>query len=270
MSTAIAAYHGVFGRACLYSMNRPMTRHAHREGHLCFHIGGPPGGNTIDEVFRPLTPEQAVGINPWELHDFLPASMDEGGIFLVLYIRPDWFETVSGRRGFGRFERPEIEVNRYLRRRVERLAVQLIQGAAPWRFDDILYELTEEAFAQSRVGGGARVRRLGLNDFRVRKAIRLITERLESGVNLDRIAREAGLSRPHFFKLFRDQTGLTPNLFLNTLRMERAVDYIVGTARSVTEIGFDLGFSSQSSFTRFFATNVGMCPSDYRRVACRI
>ena len=35
-------------------------------------------------------------------------------------------------------------------------------------------------------------------------------------------------------------------------------------------IGFDLGFSSQSSFTRFFASNVGMAPTDYRRVAKRI
>jgi AraC-like DNA-binding protein len=268
LSTAIAAYHGVFGRACLYSMNRPMTTHAHREGHLCFHVDGVAAANTIDGVARPIAPDQAVGLNPWELHDFIPGSPDESGVYLVLYIRPDWFETVGGRQAFGRFGRPEIDVNGYLRRRVERTVSLLLDGGPRQRLDDLLFELTGEAFSQARCGAGEEACRFGrLNDFRIRKAIRLIGERLEYGVELDRIARDAGLSRPHFFKLFRLQTGLTPNLFLNTLRMERAIDYLIGTSRPVTEIGFDLGFSSQSSFTRFFASNVGMAPTDYRRVA---
>ncbi|MGI9420965.1 MAG: helix-turn-helix transcriptional regulator, partial [Geminicoccaceae bacterium] len=71
----------------------------------------------------------------------------------------------------------------------------------------------------------------------------------------------------HFYKLFRKQTGITPNLFLNTLRMERAIDSLTASEKSVTDIGFDLGFSSQASFTRFFTSNVGIAPSDYRRVA---
>ena len=60
---------------------------------------------------------------------------------------------------------------------------------------------------------------------------------------------------------------MTPNLYVNTLLMERAVEILTRTAKTVTEIGFDLGFSSQSGFTRFFSANVGMAPTDYRRVA---
>ena len=97
--------------------------------------------------------------------------------------------------------------------------------------------------------------------------MRLMSEKLGEELELDDVAREAGLSRPHFYKLFRKQTGLTPNLFLNTLRMERAIDSLTSTDKSVTDIGFDLGFSSQASFTRFFTSNVGIAPSDYRRVA---
>ena len=84
---------------------------------------------------------------------------------------------------------------------------------------------------------------------------------------MDDLAREVGLSRPHFFKLFRQQMGLTPNIFLNTLRSEQAIDALITTNKSVTEIGLDLGFASQASFTRFFASNVGIPPSDYRRAA---
>ena len=43
------------------------------------------------------------------------------------------------------------------------------------------------------------------------------------------------------------------------------IEFLTGSDRSITDIGFDLGFSSQSVFTRFFMANVGMAPTDYRR-----
>ncbi|MEM8702535.1 MAG: AraC family transcriptional regulator, partial [Pseudomonadota bacterium] len=86
-------------------------------------------------------------------------------------------------------------------------------------------------------------------------------------VEVEWLAREVGLSRPHFFKLFKRQMGITPNLYLNTLRAEQAISDLMTTDKSVTEISYDLGFSSQASFTRFFSSNVGIPPSDYRRVA---
>ena len=84
---------------------------------------------------------------------------------------------------------------------------------------------------------------------------------------LDGIARESGLSRPHFYKLFKQQTGLTPNLYLNTLRVESALTGLADQSKTVNSIAEHLGFSSQASFSRFFSSNVGLAPSHYRRVA---
>jgi AraC-like DNA-binding protein len=94
-----------------------------------------------------------------------------------------------------------------------------------------------------------------------------MSDMLRAEIELDDIARQSGLSRPHFYKLFRAQTGLTPNLYLNTLLMEKALDTVVASEASMADIACDLGFSSQSAFTRFFAGNVGMAPTDYRRAA---
>jgi transcriptional regulator GlxA family with amidase domain len=93
----------------------------------------------------------------------------------------------------------------------------------------------------------------------------LFKQRVGDALELDDVAREVGLSRPHFFKLFRAQVGLTPNLYLNALRMERAIDLLAATQDAVSNIGLDLGFSSQASFSRFFIANGVVAPSDYRR-----
>jgi AraC-like DNA-binding protein len=101
----------------------------------------------------------------------------------------------------------------------------------------------------------------------VRRSIKLMKERLCQPTELDKVAAESGLSRPHFYKLFRKETGITPNLFLNTLKIEHALEELSRPDSMVTVIADDLGFSSQASFTRFFASNVGLAPSVYKRVA---
>ena len=50
MSRAIAVFHGCFGRATIYQLNRPFNVHAHREGHLIFHLGGSDGSITVGEL----------------------------------------------------------------------------------------------------------------------------------------------------------------------------------------------------------------------------
>ena len=51
------------------------------------------------------------------------------------------------------------------------------------------------------------------------------------------------------------------------MRVERALDRLTASQTSVTDIGFELGFSSQSHFTHFFAANVGIAPTLYRTIA---
>ncbi len=272
MSTAVSVYHGRFGRACIYKMNRPMTTHAHREGHLTFLLDGRDSGQEISGRMYELTHESACAINPWEPHDFRPGDEIEGGLLLILYIQPIWFLEV-GRSATSalRFGRTRIEITETIFRSIHKVTNLLLDSYADDRFDGYLYELTQECFdqswqwqPQSALYGN---KMAGFTDFRVRKSIQYMTTRLGSEIELDEVARESGLSRPHFYKLFRQQTGVTPNLYWNTLRMERAIDKLTQTELSVTDISYDLGFSCQSGFTRFFCSNVGMAPTDYRRVA---
>ena len=269
MSESIAVFHGAFGRVCLYSMDRVMVPHGHREGHLIFHVQGPPGEVVVDDRAYPLAPGQALAVSPWQTHFYRPVVSTAPTLALVLYIRPGWFlEAARRASGSLRFGRVGVEVTDYLARLVYEIAQRLLDDHDP-QIEDPVCALTQGAFDQSwqwtargdTFTGDAFPKR----DYRIRNALRVLQAQVGEPVELDKVAREVGLSRPHFFKLFRMQVGLTPNLYLNALRMERAFERLAGTRDAVAEIGFDLGFSSQASFSRFFIANGVVAPSSYRR-----
>ena len=269
MSRAVAAVHGQFGRAVIYELNRPFNTHAHREGHLIFLLSGADGRLLVSGAPCRATTESIVAVSPWEPHNFVPGDLHDGSTFFILYVNPDWFAPGVGKPPL-RFGRSEFARTPVLDAQIRRVSALVY---ADERFTILDYELRnlihacyEESWRQMDLGGGRRLAAQAI-DFRVRKSMRLMEQSLGADIELDAVARGAGLSRPHFYKLFRTQTGLTPNLYVNTLLMEQAIDRLVGSEISVADIGYDLGFSSQSGFTRFFAANVGMAPTQYRRVA---
>ena len=272
MARAISVHHGSFGRATLYELDRPLTMHAHREGHLIFYLGGPNASMTINDRSYEISKTKGVAISPWEPHSFEPSSCGENHFVLTLYIKPMWFlensQSAEFSLGFGR---PVIEMTPVTEMWIERLTSILLDNQPNERFDGFLFETTRHCFDQTWKCVNAKpllrnVQRK-FSDFRVRRSLCLMQDSFAEETQMDDLARQVGLSRPHFFKLFKMQMGITPNLYLNTLRTEHAIDELVKTDKSITEIGLDLGFASQASFTRFFSSNVGIPPTDYRRVA---
>ena len=83
--------------------------------------------------------------------------------------------------------------------------------------------------------------------------------------DMDDLATHAGLSRAHFFSLFRRDTQVTPLVYANVLRFEAAVDRLSHSSAPVGEVSHDLGFSEASHFARFFRQHLGITPTDYRR-----
>lgn len=267
MSEALAVLHGAFGRVCLYSMDRTMVPHAHREGHLLFHVQGDPGEVYVDGRAIPLDPGQAVAVNPWQTHYYSQPVPGGRTLVLVLYIRPTWFRNAIGSRASAlRFGRAAIEVSDVLGRLID-VSAMLDRDQDDPAINDWLLTLADYCLDQSWRGSDAVGRSASVHDFRLRRAIQFLEQRVCEAVELDTVAREAGLSRPHFYKLFRQQVGVTPNIYLNSLRMERAIERLTSTNEAVAAIGLDLGFSSQASFSRFFIANGVVPPSTYRRSA---
>jgi AraC-like DNA-binding protein len=268
MSTALAVCHGSFGRVTVYQLDRPMRTHAHREGHLTFQLGGPPAIVTISGVPHLVDESAGVAINPWQPHSFQPCSSEKPSSFLVAYICDQWLDRDQEGRGSLRFGANGIRVGTTIRSICASLAHTVVTNASYRLVNRYLNQLFDACFDESwKSGGRPNLAPQPPIDFRVRKSLRLLDDGLAQGIELDAVARNAGLSRPHFFKLFRENTGVTPALYANTMRVERALDRLTASPASVTDIGYELGFSSQSHFTHFFAAHVGIAPTQYRTIA---
>ncbi len=84
--------------------------------------------------------------------------------------------------------------------------------------------------------------------------------------DIETLAREAGLSRAHFFPHVRTIDRSLPHVFLNVLRVETVVGSILDSAANLASISDRLGFSAPAHFTRFFRDHVSVSPSEFRSV----
>jgi AraC-like DNA-binding protein len=83
-------------------------------------------------------------------------------------------------------------------------------------------------------------------------------------LDVDDLARAAGLSRAHFSREFRRAFGEPPHAYLLTRRLERAAALLRTTDRSVADICFSVGLQSVGSFTTSFSRTYGRSPTAYR------
>ena len=83
-------------------------------------------------------------------------------------------------------------------------------------------------------------------DWRIRRRCRLDARRRpEVTPSIDTLAKEAGLSRAHFFRLFESSIGVPPKVYLNVVRMEQAVDAVLN--QSATSVRYQRSSSALPS-----------------------
>lgn len=88
---------------------------------------------------------------------------------------------------------------------------------------------------------------------------------LRIGPSLSDLAPRVGLSPSHFAKKFRASTGLSLHRFVNRRRLEASLTMLKDQRCPLASVAVDLGFSSQSHFTRLFSSLTGMTPARYRK-----
>ena len=101
----------------------------------------------------------------------------------------------------------------------------------------------------------------------VERAIQAMHTHLHELLNLEDLASVACPSPSHFHRVFRRLIGIPPGEFLSALRFQAARRLLLTTPLSVTDICFEVGYTSTGSFTSRFTHLVGLSPRLLRQRA---
>jgi AraC-like DNA-binding protein len=96
-------------------------------------------------------------------------------------------------------------------------------------------------------------------------AMQWMHERFGDSDCLVRAAEKARLRGTQFRKRFQIETGFAPHDYLMRAQVEAAKHRLIETSDPVTEMAFDLGFSSSQYFATVFRRLVGLSPQEYRK-----
>lgn len=105
----------------------------------------------------------------------------------------------------------------------------------------------------------------GLARAQLRRALDYIQVNLAGEVSLDDLAREAGLSRFHFARMFKRSTGVSPHQYVLQCRLERARELLLAGNETIAEIAAQTGFYDQSHLVAQFKRAFGTTPRGFRR-----
>ena len=99
----------------------------------------------------------------------------------------------------------------------------------------------------------------------VEKSLRFIDYNYSRSISVDDIARNAGISRSHLYRIFVENTGQSPKAYLSALRIRQACTLMKKSDISITAIANSVGFENSLYFSKVFKKFKGMPPSEYVR-----
>lgn len=121
----------------------------------------------------------------------------------------------------------------------------------------LLSELLAHMQLQSNEGEGSNT---------LQTVIRYCSGHFAENISLASLEKDLHLSRYHLSHLFNTKLGLRFNDYINSLRISEACRLLLNTQKSITQISESVGFNSPRTFNRAFIRQIGLSPSEYRKM----
>jgi AraC-like DNA-binding protein len=206
-------------------------------------------------------------INPGTVHAGAPANT-HGWHYLMAYIDRKIVDDVAtgiwgSRNGSFSFNAPVTYDDRLAGELLSTLKILASQECNAVETQSILYATLSKLLIRHGDIRTAR-RRVPADHPRVHRACEFMYENAGRHITLADIAAEVGLSPYHFLRMFKGVVGLSPHVFLNQCRVERARAAIEENA-DLAEAALISGFSDQSHMSRRFKEIYGTSPGRYRQ-----
>ena len=98
----------------------------------------------------------------------------------------------------------------------------------------------------------------------VEKFKKIIEEKMsDSGLNVEDLGKDMGLSRVQLYRKIKSLTNYAPNELLRMARLKRAASLLASSELTVAEIAYEVGFTSPSYFTKCYKEQFGESPTEF-------
>lgn len=98
----------------------------------------------------------------------------------------------------------------------------------------------------------------------IREVLSYMEQHSRDRLELDQLASVVSLSRSHFCKFFKAQTGMRPMEYLNYIRISQAASLLRSGSYNVLEAALESGYQHVNYFSKWFRHYMNMTPSDYK------
>lgn len=97
----------------------------------------------------------------------------------------------------------------------------------------------------------------------IEKAIKYIDENFKEHPSVDEVAKNIGMSKYHFIRVFKEYVGVTPKQFLHCVTLNYAKEHIK-ESKSILDSSLDIGLSSTSRLHELFVNLIGVTPKEWK------
>ena len=104
---------------------------------------------------------------------------------------------------------------------------------------------------------------LNNNYKQIEKAIKYIDENFKEHPSVDEVAKNIGMSKYHFIRVFKEYVGVTPKQFLHSVTLNYAKEHIK-ESKSILDSSLDIGLSSSSRLHELFVNLIGVTPKEWK------
>jgi two-component system response regulator YesN len=148
---------------------------------------------------------------------------------------------------------------------IDELFTHWNNGVFQQRFTDLSINEAEHFFCRLTDDICSEISRSRKNEFKrtIARAKQIISARYEQDIGIDLLAKELHYSKNYFGQLFKNETGMSVNEYINQVRIQKAKELLVRQQHRINEVAEMVGFHDQQYFAKVFKRIVGCMPSDY-------
>ncbi|MBO5726963.1 MAG: helix-turn-helix transcriptional regulator [Clostridia bacterium] len=241
----------------LSAKNQAITK-SRRTKHFEIELPIENGGTSyIDNTSHPIVPDLIICSRPNQVRHtktpykcyYIHFMLADGELYRILNTLPNYINLKSNEK----YNKIFKQLTEYYDYSTDNSEI-ILQGLLL----QLIYMLQKEGAFSVALHGISNSNIEAIND-----TIKYINNNLTADLSLETLSKRAGFSKIHFHNTFKTATAKTLRIFVEEQRIKKAAQLLISTKKTLTEITYECGFSSQSYFSYAFKRKMGLTPRQY-------